>query len=744
MQAIIIDKNIVPFISNLKHIIICGEAFPSLLLNSLKNITNARIYNMYGPTETTVFSTGTDLTFSNIITIGKPIANTYVYILDNNQKPLPIGVPGELYVAGDGVGIGYINNINQTKENFIKNPFISNSIMYKTGDICRYLENGNIEYLGRKDNQIKIRGLRIELGEIEDKISSFPNVKKACVIKQSFNNRDYISAYLTIQNKINLKELKRYLSEFLPKYMIPSYFSILDDFTYTPNGKIDKKALPYPKEISANNENDFIPAKTELERKIVTIWEKILNISPIGITDNFFELGGDSISAMNLQIELMKITDKISYADIFKYPTIEKIIQKINTLETETISNFVDKNFDKYNNILGDNKNIPNILELSHIEQENILLTGATGFLGIHILNSFLDNTAGNIYCIIRPEQGISAEQKLKQKLKYYFDDKYDNLIGKRIFVIEGFIDEPDFRLSKDALEKLSNNVQIVVNSAANVAHYGNYEDFYNANIKSVKNLIDFCKLSNKKFYQISTLSVSGNTFDFAINKQNLLKKHTFEECDLYIGQALENVYVRSKFEAECLVLDAILAGVDGYILRMGNLMPRALDGIFQDNIKDNGYINRLISFIKLGGIPESLKDGYLEFTPVDEAANSIIKLILHNSKTNRVFHLFNHNHVVIQDFIRYCKVLNPDFKILANSVFKERVNEVLKNNERNNNYISGLINDFDKDLNLVYDTGIKIKSDYTIKYLEKVGFNWSKITKQYIVRFINLLRGLL
>ena len=570
LQAILAKENSFSFITNLKYILVGGEPFPPALLKTLQESCKSRIYNMYGPTETAVWSSLKDLTNSDKINIGRPIANTQMYILDKFNNPLPIGITGELFIAGDGVCKGYLNNLELTTKVFINNPFVPNTLMYKTGDLCKLLPNGEIEYLERVDNQIKIRGLRIELGEIESQILAYNGIEKACVIKQTINNRDFISAYFTAKSKINITSLKKHLSSTLPKYMIPSYFTVLDKFPYTPNGKIDKKALKLPEEIlSSSRENEYVAPRTDLEKQFVSIWEQILNVSPIGITDNFFELGGDSILAMNLNIELKTIINSISYADIFKFPTISELVKKSKSTDEDYDFKYMEKNYKKYNTILGLNTKVPSIFELKYKNCGNILLTGATGFLGIHILDKFISNEKGNVYCIIRQEPGLTAAAKLHQKLNYYFGNKYDKLLGKRIFAITGDICKPVFGLNQEDLLNITNNVDTVVNTAARVAHYGNYYEFYNTNVKSVQYAIDFCKSFNKKLYHISTLSVSGNSFDSNIVKQHLNHITYFRENSLYIGQSLENVYIRSKFEAECLVLDAILDGLDAYILRV-------------------------------------------------------------------------------------------------------------------------------------------------------------------------------
>ena len=570
LQAMLAKENSFDFIKKLKYILIGGEPFPPALLKQLQGSSKARIYNMYGPTETAVWSSLKDLTNADKINIGKAISNTQLYILDKFNNPLPVGVPGELFIAGDGVCKGYYNNLELTQKVFLNNPFVPNELMYKTGDLCMLLPNGEVEYLERVYNQIKIRGLRIELGEIESKILDYNGIEKVCVIKQTINNRDFISAYFTASKRINPSSLKKYLSNYLPKYMIPSYFTVLEKFPYTPNGKIDKKALKLPEEVLSNSrEAEYIAPRTDLEKQFCAIWEQILNVSPIGITDNFFELGGDSILAMNLNLELKSITDSISYADIFKFPTIAELVKKSKSKDEDYDFKYMEKNYDKYTNLLNSNIQVPNKNTLKYQNCGNVLITGATGFLGMHVLESFINKEKGKAYCIVRSEPGLTAGAKLHQKLNYYFGNKYDKLIGKRIFALTGDICKTGFGLNQEDLSTISNDVDVVINTAARVAHYGNYYEFYNINVKSVQYAVDFCKSFNKKLYHISTLSVSGEAFDTSIanNKQNATT--LFRENNLYIGQSLENVYVRSKFEAECLVLDSIIDGLDAYILRV-------------------------------------------------------------------------------------------------------------------------------------------------------------------------------
>ena len=727
-------------ITNLKYITLAGEQLPLSLVNKLHELCGAIVYNGYGPSETTVFSTLTKMN-DDIITIGKPLPNTEIYILDKYLKPVPIGIAGEIYISGDGVGKGYLNNDELTNNSFITNPFISNSIMYKSGDIGMYTSNGEILCLGRLDGQIKIRGLRIELGEIEALISKYPDIKKVVVIKQVINKRECLSAYYVSSKNIDNNELRKYLEKSLPKYMVPSYFVALDDLPYTPNGKINKKALPIPSDILSLNETEYVSPKTALQKEIVEAFESVLNTKPIGINDNFFELGGDSLLAMSLIVELQKISTNITYSDLFQYSTVSEIEEKINSKSSnELLQKKIDDLSDSYLDILN---NCTKKDKKKKYSPKNVIITGCTGFLGIHILREFIENEDGNIYCIVREKPGLTARARLHQKLNYYFGNKYDDLLDKRIFAITGDITEPGFGLTQDKLLTLANSTDILINSAARVAHFGHYNDFYNSNVTSVKYMIDFCKTFNKKFYHISTISVGGLKMDLSLPANKKKQKIEFDESSFYIGQSLDNVYARTKFKAEQYILEAMSGGLDAYIFRMGHLMPRFSDGVFQENISNNAVTNRMVSLVKIGIVPQNLLENILEFTPVDYAARAIFKLIENPSNKNRIFILINPHTFPVHRLVNISKKQNIPLTIVSKSEFSSRVKEIL-DNTGTKHLLNFLMTDFDKSFNLNYNTGIKINSNFTAKYLKKLHFKWPKISRRYLINFINLLWGVI
>ncbi len=325
--------------------VLCGgEALSVQLAHELLE-TGSEVWNLYGPTEATIWSTIYQLgdesksgESGNVITsIGSPIANTQIYILDSNTQPVPIGVPGELHIGGDGLARGYLNRPELTAEKFIVNPFEHNSKLYKTGDLARYLPDGNIEFIGRIDHQVKIRGFRIELGEIEAILSSHPQVAQVVVVAREDNpgNKRLVAYIVSEDNSLSTSELHQFVQQKLPNYMVPSAFVILEALPLTPNGKVDRKALPAPE---AKLEGNFILPRDSVERQLAQIWSEVLNVYPIGVQDNFFDLGGHSLIAVRLMTQIEKQFGKnLPLATIFKGQTIEQLASIIQE-STDSIS----------------------------------------------------------------------------------------------------------------------------------------------------------------------------------------------------------------------------------------------------------------------------------------------------------------------------------------------------------------------------------------------------------------------
>ncbi len=325
----------------LQHVLIGGEPLPGELVKTLSGITTAPIENMYGPTETTIWSsTETANTAEGLVNIGTPIANTQLYVLDSELKPVPIGVPGELYIGGDGVARGYWQRADLTAERFLTNPFKTGGRMYRTGDLVCRRADGKVDFLGRVDNQIKLRGHRIELGEIESTLEGIDGLQQAVVVAREISAGDTrLVAYFVADQAIQDADLRMRLTACLPGYMVPSHFVQLDSFPLTPNQKVDRNALPAPM-LAAQSKAEVTSkpmAQNSVEEKIAQVWTRVLGVHNIGSDDNFFDLGGHSLLAVQAHREIKADLgiSKLSITDIFRFPVLSALAARLSD-QTDT------------------------------------------------------------------------------------------------------------------------------------------------------------------------------------------------------------------------------------------------------------------------------------------------------------------------------------------------------------------------------------------------------------------------
>ena len=297
----------------------------------------SRLINLYGSSEVsadvTYYEIGAETEQERSIPIGRPIANTQIYLLDGRMKPVPVGIEGEVYVGGEGLARGYLKRPELTREKFVANPYKVGERLYRTGDIGRYLADGNIEYVGRVDHQVKIRGNRVELGEVEVVLSQYEGIGEAVVVAKADSSGDnYLAAYIVPKGETSLTitELRGYLKQKLADYMIPTAFVMLDELPLTPNGKVNRRALPAPESVRPDSQEVYIAPRDELELQLTKVWESVLNVRPIGIRDDFFDLGGHSLLAVRLFARLEKVFGKnLPLATLFQAPTIEQLVRVV-------------------------------------------------------------------------------------------------------------------------------------------------------------------------------------------------------------------------------------------------------------------------------------------------------------------------------------------------------------------------------------------------------------------------------
>ena len=710
---------------SLKFVTLGGEKFKYYWDRTYQMI------NGYGPTENTVSSTEfwVDKQYDNI-PIGKSQRNIRSYIVDENMKRLPVGASGELCHAGRQIARGYHNLPEKTASVFVENPFSvcdEDKRLYRTGDMVRMKGDGNIEYIGRIDSQVKIRGYRIELGEIEGALLKHDKVKNAAVIVIEKGGNKYITAYYTGEI-IPEDELKLFLNPLIPDYMMPSFFVHLEKMPVTPGGKIDKKALPVP-EVTTTASTAYVEPVTAVQIKLCEIFEKALGIEKVGIEDNFFELGGSSLTASKVAVMCLSKNISIVYADIFKYPTIRELSAIVDNSEAfenpQSENEFSSYNYNRIQSVISGNVE-ENVNQVTKEEIGDIMITGATGFLGIHVLKAYLDNYDGKVYCLVRKGKYESMEKRMMHMLMYYFDNPCQELFGERIICVDGDI------TSKEQVEKFADyKFNTIINCAACVKHFAAGDVLEKINVHGVENLIEFCKNSGRRLIQISTVSVAGEGSDGVPPMSRV-----FNENDLYIGQNITNEYIRTKFLAERAVLEAVSSGLDGKVIRVGNLMSRNSDGEFQINFITNGFLRSLRGYKAVGKFPIGAMHEVTEFSPIDSTALAVLKLV-QTDRRFTVFHACNSHHIYMADLIYAMRSHGFDIDIVSDEEFEAAVKEFAKNSD-DSDVVSGLIAYTAHNENEIYT--LDYSNRFTAQVLYRLDYKWPVTDDRYLESAIEAL----
>lgn len=728
--SLLSGSNELDFAKNISDVLVGGESLSKNVLRLLQSTFEADIYNMYGPTETTIWSTVKHISADdNLITIGTPIANTKCFVLDDNMHLLPPFTPGNLYIGGDGVSAGYLNRPELTHEKFISSPFEENDLLYNTNDLAYFTSSGELVHLGRSDFQVKLRGYRIELGEIENRILKYPDITNTVVTADESNK--YLLCYYVSNVDINHSKLSSYLLKYLPNYMIPAYFKRLDAIPLTPNGKVNRKALP-----SIHITSECVLASTETERIISGVLSNLLGEKDLDINTPFLTLGLDSLGVIKLQTELLEYNLNLTTQDFYRYPTVKSLAERIDThteYYTESIYNIPEQ----FKHEVDELSNLD--LSTDTNELGNVLLTGANGFIGVHVLYELLYNTSSKIHCFVRGDNLNHSIERLDNNFNFYFGLSIKPFLGNRLEIYNGHIVEDNFKLSQKVVDFLAKDVNTIIHTAAIVKHYGNFELFKKTNIDGTRRIAEFAFKNKKRLIHISSLSVSGN---YLVKQNN--KNVDFSENDLYIGQHYtKNVYVNSKYDAEKIIFSYMEQGLTAEILRVGILSGRYLDGFFQKNISENAFYGRIKSLVDLHCVSKEMLDQKIEFTPVDLCAKSIVLLASSKKAENKVYHLYNHNLYTINEVLDVLKKFEVNIDVVSESDFENKILNVSKD-ENANKSLKAIINDISigrSGLALDYGFTVNLKSDYTQNFLSKFNFNWPKNDFIYLVKLIAYMK---
>ncbi|WP_179198327.1 non-ribosomal peptide synthetase [Nostoc sp. T09] len=634
LYALILQQAKPEQLNSLCAVIVAGEACSlELVENHSRLQPQTSLFNEYGPTEATVWSSvynchspgnGTQ------ISIGRPIANIQIYILDSHLHPVPVGVTGEIYISGEGLARGYLNQPAITSEKFIPHLFSEKAGMrlYKTGDLARYLNDGNIEFLGRIDNQVKIRGFRIELGEIETVLKQHPQVQETVVItREDVPGNKRLVAYLVPQSKsaTTINELRNWLKDKLPDFMLPSAIVLLKELPLSPNGKVDRKALPAPEEVRADLIGEFVPPRTPVEKKLTQIWAEVLKVDKVGIYDKFFELGGHSLLTTQLLAKVKEAFNlDISLRSLLEKPTVAGLAENIDQVcQTEVQYSTLDL---KSETAL-DQAIYPPTVGKFIPAPKAALLTGATGFLGAFLLAELLQQTTADIYYLVRSVNFEDNHTKIQTILESY--GIWNEHWSSRIILIVGDLSKPLLGLATEKFQQLASTIDVIYHNGAWVHHIYPYSILKSANVLGTREILRLAsQVKTKPVHFISSSGVVSSKVESGV-------KLVREQDSLNENEFPSNGYCQTKWVAEKLVQTAAERGIPISIYRPSRIAGHSQTGVFNSN---DFLYKLIIGCVQLGSAPDiDIRDNIV---PVDYVSKAIVHLSKQEESIGKTFHL--------------------------------------------------------------------------------------------------------
>ncbi|WP_322922683.1 amino acid adenylation domain-containing protein [Paenibacillus campi] len=633
-------------LSKLRLLAVAGEAMYGERVRAFqKNVgASVHIVNVYGPTECTVCTTLHTVSEplpEHVVNVplGRPINNYEMFIVNDEYMPCPVGVPGEVYIATVGLAKGYLNQPEKTDAAFIAHPYVEGAKIYRSGDLAKLLPDGTVEYVGRRDSQVKIRGHRIEIGEIEDNLNKYPTIQDAVVVaKKDASEQNMIVAYFTTQDGTTLSPaaIKQFLADRLPSYFVPKFVCQLDAIPLSPTGKAERKRLiNYPNTELSEQPAGYVAPQTATQQQIAQAWSQVLNRELIGIEDDFFAIGGDSLHVIHVLSLLKSSYPMLKIGDFFDCKTVAALAVRAEQPGNAqaTLLPFVHAGevieLDEYP------VQVASYESAQLLPATGVLLTGATGYLGSYLLHELLLHSKAHIYALVRKTGTTSSTDRLKSTMELYFGRDILTGFDDRVTVIEGNLDQPQIGLSADDYERLQQQMDAIIHCAADVRHFGDSDQFRKTNIQSTDELLKLAGTrTGIRFHYISTMGIPE---DLSLEGKWQQVQQTGQLPEqLYAS----NVYTNSKLEAEKLVIRAAQQGIAVNIYRAGNLSSHSITGSFQRNIDSNAVYRMIKAILLLGKAPSV--EQWMDFTPIDYAARSIVHLALQADTAGRIFHICN------------------------------------------------------------------------------------------------------
>jgi myxalamid-type nonribosomal peptide synthetase MxaA len=602
------------------------------------------VWNWYGPSETTIYSTGGRVDAGGPVTIGRPVANTQVYILDPHQQAVPVGMVGELFIGGDGLSPGYWRRPELTAERFMDNPIPGGRSprLYRTGDLARYRPDGTIDFLGRIDDQVKIHGVRIEPGEIEAVLQGHEAVGQAAVVaRDEDDGLKSLVAYLVPRPGAELSptDLRAFLAERLPEYMVPAAFVVLRSLPLTPSGKLDSRGLPEPSgEDRMASSAAHVPPRTPVEESLCGIWRDLLKLDRVGVHDSFFDLGGHSLLLAPLMIRIRDVFQlRVGMRDVFDRPTVAELAAWIEEIRAgqataresarpEQVGPAARARFDflrsesRLDPAIRPGDAAPPTGRLEHL-----FVTGATGFVGAYILHFLMEETTATLHCLVRAGAPAAGLERIRRNVSGYglWRDGYED----RVVAVPGDLARPRLALDDATWDRLAGSMDAILHSAALVNFVYPYQALKPINVDGAREIIAFaCHARVKPIHYLSTTAVWPMGADGSFD----------EDSDLDHDRLLNLAYDETKWVAEKMLRQAAERGVPVAIYRPGEVSGDSRTGESDATHLASAFVK---GSLQAGAFPAL---GRLDAAPVDYVARALVHLMTRPDSLGRVFHLCN------------------------------------------------------------------------------------------------------
>lgn len=658
-------------VADLRCVILAGEALPpSVVARHFELAPNVPLFNEYGPTEGTVWSTVHRCEQADAgmtVPIGKPVRGVRVHVLDEAFGLAPIGVPGELCLAGEQVVRGYLNRAELTAERFVPDPYLPGGRMYRTGDLASWRPDGELEFLGRADSQVKVRGFRVELAEIETVLGEHPAVAATAVVVRQHGEAAQLIAYLAPRTGRTLDRagVESFVRDRLPSYMLPQHYILLDTLPMTDRGKVDRAALPDPAP-DLDRGVGYEEPRTKIEREVALAFAEALGIERVGRHQDFFANGGNSLLIARVGSRLSKAYGvDLPLHSLFTTPTVAGVATTIEVYRKEGYQGLLAKRDPQL--LVAESRLDPEItpagLPMANIaDPDQVLVTGATGYLGIFLVEQLLLQTHAHVHCLVRADDPVSAQERLREtaaKFKVDWDERWD----ERVHPVVGDLAKPLLGVSEDEFDRLGRILDVIYHNGALVNFVYPYTVLKAPNVGGTVEVLRLaCRTRAKLVHHVSTIDVLVGSYI----------PRPFLEIDLPpLPPRVPFSYPQSKWIAEKMVVTARERGLPTTIFRPSIMMGHTETGACHET---DYILTALRGFLDLKILPVYTE--ILNSVTVDFASAALIAASLRPDSIGRIFHIWNTEALPTNETYEWIRSFGYDFDVVP---FQEATDRAMR-----------------------------------------------------------------